>query len=321
MEEPVELLTPTLIFAFALLVVWFLLRRSSEARKAALKDAGMPVGSRAGSKDREIVVHERPRPTVVAFHVRDDVAEVTFDVPLPAGGADEVMQELLVAEALEVVREKQHTLPITQVSKVTAFAGRGGDPVKVGTMELPTRGELPPPLVAAPQLHLGHVGFDPIDAQFEGDSEVPSTVTKSRSDTLGPIGGELRIPKAVEVGLRGQGIDPAEMDSGQLVAGLLRLFGYAVVDGGVPDTYTANKGGSVTFVRQVSHEADDSPELDEKDMRTFLVDFLSSKADRGLLVSDKYGPFSVYQMEKAEPRIQFVTRERLQKFIDALALN
>ena len=312
-----ELLTPTLIIAFALLVVWYLLRRSSQARKAALAESGTPTSVKA----REIDVSERPRPTVVSFHVRGEVAEVTFDVPLPDGGTDEVLKELLVAEALEVVREKQHSLPITQVTKVAAFAGRGGDPIKVGSMDLPQRGELPPPIVAAPQLHLGHVGFDPIDAQFEGESEVPSTVTKSRSDTLGPIGAELRLPKAVDVGLRGQGIDPAEMDSGQLVSGLLRLFGYAVMDGLNPGTYTASKGGTVTFVREVPHDVNGAPELDERDMRTFLVDFISSKADRGLLVSDKYGPFSVYQMEKTEPRIQFVTRERLQKFVDALALN
>ena len=312
-----ELLVPTLIFAFGLLVVWFLLRRNMQARKAAL---GVADKKKVGMVD-EIAVSERPRPKVVSFHVRDDVAEVTFDVPLPEDGADDVMKDLLVAEALEVVREKRHSLPISQVSKVTAFAGRGGPPVKVGTMELPTRGELPPPVVAAPQLHLGHVGYDPIDAQFAEESEVPSTVTKSRSDTLGPIGTELRIPKAVEVGLRGQGIDPADMDSGQLVSGLLRLFGYAVVDGTAPGTYTASKGGSLTFVREVAHAPNDAPELDEKDMRTFLVDFIASKADRGLLVSDKYGPFSVYQMEKSEPRIQFVTRERLQKFVDALALN
>ena len=312
-----ELLVPTLIFAFGLLVVWFLLRRNMQARKAAL---GVADKKKVGMVD-EIAVSERPRPKVVSFHVRDDVAEVTFDVPLPEDGADDVMKDLLVAEALEVVREKRHSLPISQVSKVTAFAGRGGPPVKVGTMELPTRGELPPPVVAAPQLQLGHVGYDPIDAQFAEESEVPSTVTKSRSDTLGPIGTELRIPKAVEVGLRGQGIDPADMDSGQLVSGLLRLFGYAVVDGTAPGTYTASKGGSLTFVREVAHAPNDAPELDEKDMRTFLVDFIASKADRGLLVSDKYGPFSVYQMEKSEPRIQFVTRERLQKFVDALALN
>ena len=312
-----ELLVPTLIFAFGLLVVWFLLRRNMQARKAAL---GVADKKKVGMVD-EIAVSERPRPKVVSFHVRDDGAEVTFDVPLPEDGADDVMKDLLVAEALEVVREKRHSLPISQVSKVTAFAGRGGPPVKVGTMELPTRGELPPPVVAAPQLHLGHVGYDPIDAQFAEESEVPSTVTKSRSDTLGPIGTELRIPKAVEVGLRGQGIDPADMDSGQLVSGLLRLFGYAVVDGTAPGTYTASKGGSLTFVREVAHAPNDAPELDEKDMRTFLVDFIASKADRGLLVSDKYGPFSVYQMEKSEPRIQFVTRERLQKFVDALALN
>ncbi len=75
------------------------------------------------------------------------------------------------------------------------------------------------------------------------------------------------------------------------------------------------------FVTEVAHGPQDSSELEETAMREFLVDFLNSKADRGILVSDKFAPFSIYQMEKSESRIQFVTRERLQKFIDKMALS
>ena len=51
------------------------------------------------------------------------------------------------------------------------------------------------------------------------------------------------------------------------------------------------------------------------------MEFVNSGADRGLLISDKFSPFGVYEREKREPRIRFVTRERLQKFIDALSLE
>ncbi len=106
-----------------------------------------------------------------------------------------------------------------------------------------------------------------------------------------------------------------------MVSGLLRLFGYSITPVAAASTYHASKGGATIFVTEVAHEPQDNPELEEAAMRGFLVDFLGSKCDRGILVSDKFAPFSIYQMEKAEPRIQFVTRERLQKFIDKMALT
>ena len=75
---------------------------------------------------------EHPRPQVAEFHVRGDEATVTFDVPLPNGDVDGVLKELLLHEAIEVVREKRHTLPIDMVTKVVALAGRIGDPRRVG---------------------------------------------------------------------------------------------------------------------------------------------------------------------------------------------
>ena len=313
-----DVLLPVFVVVVGLVVIWAWLRRRSAAIRAEYLGAD-PAGIAADAA--AIDVQARPRPLVTGFHVRDDVAEVTFDVPLGSDGPDPVMAEILVSEALEVVREKQQTLPIDQVSKVAAFAGRQGETVQVGVLDLPERGQLPPPMIAAPQLHLAHVGYDPIDAQFSDSTDVPSTVTRPSSDSLGPIGDELRIPKAVEIGLRGQGIDPGQMDSGQMVSGLLRLFGYSITPMAAASTYHASKGGATIFVTEVAHEPQDNPELEEAAMRGFLVDFLGSKCDRGILVSDKFAPFSIYQMEKAEPRIQFVTRERLQKFIDKMALT
>jgi hypothetical protein len=61
--------------------------------------------------------------------------------------------------------------------------------------------------------------------------------------------------------------------------------------------------------------------LDEHDIRRFVVDFGGSAADRGLLVSEKYAPFEIYDRERRDSRIRFVTRERLPGFIDALAIR
>jgi hypothetical protein len=40
-----------------------------------------------------------------------------------------------------------------------------------------------------------------------------------------------------------------------------------------------------------------------------------------MYVSEKYGPFEIYDMERREPRIRFITRERLQKFVEAVSLG
>ncbi len=266
---------------------------------------------------------DRPRPRVTDFHVRGEEAQVVFDVPLPEGEPDEVLGELLTNEAVEVVREKRHGLPIDGVTTVVAYAGRGGEPRLVGKVALEEPGVLPPPMVAAPSLHLGHIGFDPLEQQFSEDlpQTAPSLAADQRADALAPIGSELRLPKAVSVGLRAQGVDPAAMSSAEMVRSLLRLFGYSVASTENPLAYTATKAGSSTYLREDPYEPGDHPEIGEVTMREFVMEFLNSGSDRGLLISDKYSPFGVYEREKREPRIRFVTRERLQSFVDALSLE
>ena len=274
-------------------------------------------------QEETVIDVDRPRPRVSDFHVRGEEAQVIFDVPLPEGDVDEVLGELLTNEALEVVREKRHGLPIDGVTTVVAFAGRGGEPRLVGKVALEEPGVLPPPIVAAPSLHLGHIGFDPLEKQFSDDlvQTAPSLASDQRADALGPIGEELRLPKAVSVGLRAQGIDPTTMSSAEMVRSLLRLFGYAVSSSENPLAFTATKGGSTTYLREDPYQPGDHPEIGDVTMREFVMEFVNSGADRGLLISDKYSPFGVYEREKREPRIRFVTRERLQKFVDALSLE
>jgi len=275
------------------------------------------------AQEKSAIDVDRPRPRVSDFHVRGEEAQVFFDVPLPDGEIDEVLGELLTNEAVEVVREKRHELPIDGVTKVVALAGRNGEPREVGRIALVEPGVLPDPMVAGPSLHLGHIGFDPLEKQFSEDlpQTAPSIASDLRADTLGPIGEELRIPKAVSVGLRAQGVDPATMTSREMVESLLRLFGYAVTSSTNPLAFTATKAGSTTYLREDPYQPGDHPEVGEVTMREFVMEFVSSGADRGLLISDKFSPFEVYERERREPRIRFVTRERLQKFVDALSLE
>ena len=264
-----------------------------------------------------------PRPQVAEFHVRAEEATVTFDVPLPEGEVDGVLKELLLHEAVEVVREKRHTLPIEMVTRVVVMAGRNGEPRRVGIIELQEPGVLPPPSPAPPSFQLGHIAYDPLEEEFSGEKpeHPPALADTKASDRLAPIGSELRLPRAIDLGLRAQGVDPEVMQSGELIRAMLTMFGYRISEGVSADTYIAEKGGVRTFVREVTHEPGTYPELEDQSMAAFSADFVGAKTDRALLVTDKYGPFEVYERERRDPRCRFITRERLQKFVDSMALE
>lgn len=275
----------------------------------------------SGTEGLSSVNVDRPRPAVSAFHVVGTEAQVTFDVPLAADGPDDLMKELLVNEALEVTREKRHSLPIDQVTEVVALAGRG-EVAEVGRIALRAPGELPPPLTGAAVLDLSAVDIDPLHDQFEGrtDATPQTTLSASSEGELPPIGEELRLPRAVDVGLRAQGIDPASMTAGELLRGTLSVFGYTLSQED-DHLYRANRAGTSTLIYEVPHEAGGYQEVSDSSIRDFTMNFLASKADRGILISDKFGPFEVYERERNDPRVRFVTRERLQNFLDSLALS
>ena len=262
-----------------------------------------------------------PRPNLVGVNISGSEAHVTFDVPLPDTG-DEILAELLVGEAIEAVREQRHALQMSSIETVVAFAGRPF-PEEVGRTALPSPGELPDASEAPSMLSLSAIAEDPLSAEFEGGSAQSATTQPARtgSDQLGPLHEELRLPKAIETGLRAQGIDPVTMSAAQLLTGTLALVGYNVAEGPIEGTWYAEKGGARTFVREVPHADGDYPELDEDAISRFMFEFQSAGAERGLLVTDKFGPFSVYDKERREPRIRFLTRERLQKVVDSLALG
>lgn len=306
-----ELGIPLIIAAVVLFVVGIVLQRRRPTPSPAEPSGGRPP------VEPDFV---QPRPPVTEFHVLGEEARVTFDVPIP-DEPDPVLGELLTHEAVEVVREKRHSLPIEGVRVVVALAGRT-TPIEVGRVELETPGELPPRPRVPSLLNLTHIAADPLEAELEEElPRVPDTRTTIPEDVLSPIGGELRLPKAVETGLRAQGIDPSTMTAGDLVTGLLPLVGYVVSPGAAENTFYAEKGGQRTFIRVEGYRPGDHPEVDSETIQRFMIEFETSGAQRGLLVSDKFGPFEVYQRERREPRVRFVTRERLQKLIDALALG
>ncbi|MGH8928889.1 MAG: hypothetical protein ACRDWH_11095 [Acidimicrobiia bacterium] len=296
----------------------------SRRRKALQAELGIEVPS--GRRNKVVVAPEpkpdfsHPRPVVADFGVEGHSARVRFDVPLPEG-EDEILGELLVAEAIEVVREKRHQLPLSGVTEVVALAGRG-EVRQVGRAQLDQPGTLPPKVEGVNILNLAVLANDPLAQSFSesGPSVMPGVAERTRSDELGSIAADLRLPKAVDTGLRAQGIDPAKVSPGELVVGLLRLFGYQVNVAGLSG-WVASKAGERTYIVEDRYRPGDHPELDDSVIRRFMVEFGSAGTERGMLVTDKYGPFEIYDLERREPRVRFVTRDRLQKMVDSLALS
>ncbi len=257
------------------------------------------------------------RPPASDFHVAEGEARVFFEVPLPAGEPDPVLTNILMREAVEVLREKRSHLPLDGVSVVRAYATRNGEPVEVGTLTLDGPGELPPPTPAEHPFATHH-GPDLFEEFGAAPPAAPGLDVRAPSDDLGPVGTELELTGVMEAGLRAQGLDPFSAPTSTLVPALLRLAGYTVT--GADYTYTATKGGERTYVEIVDHAAGDHPELSERAVNEFMVHFGQAGANRGLLFTAKYGPFMIYDKERREKRVRFVTRERFQSFVNAVSI-
>ena len=85
--------------------------------------------------------------------------------------------------------------------------------------------------------------------------------------------------------------------------------------------FSATRNGVRHHIEIVDHQASEHPELSEKAVNEFMVRFAGSGAERGLLFTAKYGPFMVYDKERREPRVRFVTRERFQSFVNAISIG
>jgi hypothetical protein len=305
----VQIFLIVVIVAVVLVLVVVLMQRSRAGGQ--LDSAASPPETRGGGAGGGF------RPPASDFHVEKGEARVTFDIPLPEGEPDPVLADILLREAVEVLRDKRATLPLEGVSTVHALAMRGGVAVEVGSLTLDGPGELPPP--PPPGEHpLAHKGAD-IFAEFGGGPpEVPGTDVRTPADELTPVGEDLQLTARMEAGLRMQGIDPTTAPTSTLVPALLRLAGYEVMGEGL--RLTATKAGDRSYVEIVDHSAGDHPELAERAVNEFLVHFGQSGATTGMLFTAKYGPFMIYDKERREQRVRFVTRERFQSFVNAVSL-
>jgi hypothetical protein len=294
--------------AVVAIVVVVLATRSRSTSSAAPASGGA----------ESVEASDRLAPAVSEFHVSGGAARVHFEVPLP-DVSDEVLEELLGREAVEVVREKRHSLPIDDVHEVVALGRRGGGWAVAATISLDTPGELPPPML--PEL-LAHGGrdIDVFDHISSLPQNAPGIAVPQRGEELPAFASEVRLPGAAAAALRAQGVDPSSATGPEIALGLMRASGYSLETSSA-DTYRARRDGLTTFVRVIPHSAGSHPELDEHNIRQFVVDFGGSAADRGLLISEKYAPFEIYDRERRDSRIRFVTRERLPGFVDALAIR
>ena len=83
----------------------------------------------------------------------------------------------------------------------------------------------------------------------------------------------------------------------------------------------ASKAGQRTLIREDRYEPGGYPEVEEEKLRSFMVEFASSGADRGSSSATVTAPSASIRLERREPRVRFITRERLQKFVDAMAVE
>ena len=265
------------------------------------------------------------RPKLVDFHVKDATARIYYGVPLPDGDIDEHLKDLLCHDAPLVLHEKRtHGLPIEQVVRAEVFGQRGGRPVEVAVLELEEPGVIPELVVPDLVPRAAASGYDPLahlgDEEFEIQPGVASNVP---GGGLPPFSEEISFAKSVEAALRAVGVDPYNTPLPDLSLALLRIGGYQVspTPAGTANTHIAVKAGSTALVVVHEHQVGEHPELSEQAVNGFVIAVAQNNPQRALLITDMFSPYIIYEKERSDPRCRFITRERLQPFVDSFALQ
>ena len=317
------------VTAMVVVVVGLVLVAIVWAAASDLKSTPSDAPAHSGSAP---VAEDRLRPILMDFHVRDTAAMIYYNVPLPAGDIDEHLKDLLCHDASLVLHDKRATgLPIDQVVTATVFGRRGDAPVEIGVIELESPGVIPE--IAVPELipHASVAGYDPLTHLGEQEFEVqPGVAGREPREGLGSFLDEIAFAKSVEAELRGAGIDPSNISLEDLAISLLRIGGYDVAVGragvstpesGTAEVYVARKAGSEALIVVVPHAPGEHPELSERVVNAFVIEVAQRNPQRALLITDKFSPYLVYEKERSDPRCRFITRERLQAFVDSFALQ
>lgn len=265
------------------------------------------------------------RPKLLDFHVKDDTAKIYYGVPLPDGEIDAHLRDLLCHDAPLVLHEKRaHGLPIEQVMRAEVFGERSGRPIEVAVLELEEPGVIPELVVPDLVPHASAAGYDPLAHVGEQEFEIqPGVASNVPKEGLPPFSAEITFAKSVEAALRAIGIDPYNTALSDLSLSLLQIGGYQVSpgSGGTANTHIARKAGSTALVVVHEHENGEHPELSEQAVNAFVIAVGQNNPQRALLITDKFSPYIVYEKERSDPRCRFITRERLQPFVDSFALQ
>jgi hypothetical protein len=294
----------------------------------ALRSSGQSASQRVESGETQAPT--RPTPLVNDFHVKGDTASVVFAVPLGDGEVGDHLTELLDANAVEYVRRKvTDGLPLDGVSHIAVSAMRAGTPELINTVDLQEVGELPD---AAPVLRKDTSGaaHDPIAAVQQVGADTSVAAPSDRSDTLDPVADFIELSSPTEAHLRAIGVDTSSMTLKDLVIGLFRVSGYQVEVGrpgfslssvDTADLYWITLDGKGSLLVIVRHELGSYPELDDQVLAEFAVGCAQLNPSQAILVTDKFSPYSMYQRERRDKRLVFVTRERIQGFVDSFGLS
>jgi hypothetical protein len=289
-----------------------------------LRSAGESAQQSAGDGSP---VPRRPVPIVTEFHVKGDTASTVFAVPLGDAEAGEHLVDLLCAAAVEYVRDrKSDGLPLDGVLHIEVSAMRGDSSEVLGTVDLPDAGVLPD----RDEKVLVEPAHDPIAAVHEVIADATVVAQTESATSLEPVAQAIQLSRPTDAHLRSIGVDPETMSLEDLVLGLLRLSGYDVhvgrtgmsdIQGGRAGVYGLTRDGKSTMLLILSHDDGSHPELDDSVLAKFAIGLAQSSDDRAILVTDKYSPYSMYEREKRDPRCTFITRERLQAFVDSFGLT
>ena len=264
--------------------------------------------------------------TVSSFHVDGETASTVFDVPLGDAQAGAYLVELLSFAAVEHLRKKAgQGFPLDGVHRIKISAMRAGEAEVVGTVELPAPGKLPDT-----KAHMPPRG--PVVGLLAALNEVVADTSVSSQPSTGgslvPVAKFVQLSGPFEARLRGAGVDPSGMSLIDLTLGLFRSGGYAVEATGknmatAPDAsiYSASKAGEKVTLVVFAHGEGDYPEVDERVFGELAVLAGQSNAQRTILMSDKFGPYTMYERERRDKRLVFVTRERLQAFVDSFGIG
>ena len=294
----------------------------------ALRSVGQSGGQGAAGSGGGATSPRRSMPPVRDFHVRGETASVYFGVPLGDAEAGAHLTELLAANAVEVVRDKVDSgLPLEGVRHIAVFALRGESPEQLTTVDLPSVGELPEEasiLSRDPRSH------DPIGAVQAVAADVSVAKPSGAADSLEPIVDLVELSGPTEAHMRSLGIDTSSMSLEDFAVGLLRVSGYQVDPGpsgfslpsvGNGKVFRASRGADTAILAIVEHSDGEYPELDERVLAEFSVAVAQANPKRAILVTDKFGPYAMYERERRDKRLVLITRERLQAFADSFELG